>query len=186
MLRQDVRMAVLLMLLAAWPLGRVLAQSAPAPAGSAAKPMPRPDELEPAVDTTRSAPTSAAAPESLSGTRPCGRAPTRAAAAAAPHNAAAAKDAPPKAAAKKGVDRLNLETTDVTGNSELPKVHVHRALEAVGSGRPGRPARNSLLDEVLQPVDRDVFRRENRYYDALKPQAAEAKPDAAQGSGVKP
>jgi hypothetical protein len=49
----------------------------------------------------------------------------------------------------------------------------------------GRPV-NSLLDEVLQPVDRDVFKRENRYYDALKPQAAEAKPDAAQGSGAKP
>jgi hypothetical protein len=34
----------------------------------------------------------------------------------------------------------------------------------------GRPV-NSLLDEVLQPVDRDVFKRENRYYDALKPDA---------------
>ena len=37
----------------------------------------------------------------------------------------------------------------------------------------GRPV-NSLLDEVLQPVDRDVFRRENRYYEALKPDAAGA------------
>jgi hypothetical protein len=35
----------------------------------------------------------------------------------------------------------------------------------------GRPA-NSLLDEVLAPVDRDVFRRQNRYYEALKPDAA--------------
>ena len=34
----------------------------------------------------------------------------------------------------------------------------------------GKPA-NSLLDEVLAPVDRDVFKRENRYYDALKPDA---------------
>jgi hypothetical protein len=34
----------------------------------------------------------------------------------------------------------------------------------------GRPA-NSLLDEVLAPVDRDVFKRQNRYYDALKPDA---------------
>ncbi len=30
----------------------------------------------------------------------------------------------------------------------------------------GRPA-NSLLDEVLAPVDRDVFKRQNQYYDAL-------------------
>ena len=35
----------------------------------------------------------------------------------------------------------------------------------------GKPV-NSLLDDVLQPVDRDVFNRENRYYDALKPDAA--------------
>jgi hypothetical protein len=49
----------------------------------------------------------------------------------------------------------------------------------------GRPV-NSLLDEVLQPLDRDVFNRQNRYYDALKPENAGAKSDAAQGSGVKP
>jgi len=30
---------------------------------------------------------------------------------------------------------------------------------------------NSLVDEVLQPIDRDVFRRTTRYYDALKPDA---------------
>jgi hypothetical protein len=35
----------------------------------------------------------------------------------------------------------------------------------------GKPV-NSLLDEVLTPVDRDVFKRQNRYYDALKPDAA--------------
>jgi hypothetical protein len=32
----------------------------------------------------------------------------------------------------------------------------------------GKPV-NSLLDEVLTPVDRDVFKRENRYYRALTP-----------------
>ena len=36
----------------------------------------------------------------------------------------------------------------------------------------GRPV-NSLLDEVLAPVDREVFRRENRYYDALQPDTAQ-------------
>jgi hypothetical protein len=35
----------------------------------------------------------------------------------------------------------------------------------------GRPV-NSLLDEVLEPVDRDVFRRQNRYFEALQPNAA--------------
>jgi hypothetical protein len=41
----------------------------------------------------------------------------------------------------------------------------------------GRPV-NSLLDEVLAPVDRDVFKRENRYYRALQPDAPKA-PGAA-------
>jgi hypothetical protein len=36
----------------------------------------------------------------------------------------------------------------------------------------GKPV-NSLLDEVLTPVDRDVFQRENRYYRALTPGAVE-------------
>jgi hypothetical protein len=45
---------------------------------------------------------------------------------------------------------------------------------------------NSLLDEVLQPLDRDVFQRENRYYDALSPGANAPKTGAAQGSGNNP
>jgi hypothetical protein len=36
----------------------------------------------------------------------------------------------------------------------------------------GRPM-NSLLDEVLAPVDRDVFRREVTYYDAVKAEASQ-------------
>ena len=35
----------------------------------------------------------------------------------------------------------------------------------------GRPV-NSLVDEALQPVDREVFRREIDYYDALAPDRA--------------
>jgi hypothetical protein len=31
---------------------------------------------------------------------------------------------------------------------------------------------NSLLDEVLEPVDRDVFRRQNRYFEALQQDGA--------------
>jgi hypothetical protein len=49
----------------------------------------------------------------------------------------------------------------------------------------GKPV-NSLLDEVLQPLDRDVFKRENRYYDDLKPGAGDATAGAAQGSETKP
>ncbi|MEO8316459.1 MAG: hypothetical protein ABI645_16900 [Pseudomonadota bacterium] len=74
--------------------------------------------------------------------------------------------------AKPAQDRLELDATQITGNRELPRV-----LYVVPWKRPdlgdlaGRPA-NSLLDEVLAPVDRDVFRRQNRYYQALKPDSA--------------
>ena len=172
--RQDVRRITLLaVLLSMLPLQGVFAQTSPA-APTTSKPIPRPDELEPGVDTTRSAPASAPVAAPATAVTP--------AAAPAPKAAAAAK-AP---AVKKGADRLNLEATDVTGNSELPKVLYIVPWKRSDLGdMVGRPV-NSLLDEVLQPIDRDVFRRENRYYDALKPQAAEAKSDAVPDSGVKP
>ena len=48
----------------------------------------------------------------------------------------------------------------------------------------GRPL-NSLLDEALTPVDRDVFRRQNRYYAALSaaPGSDKSQPGAA-GDGA--
>jgi len=82
----------------------------------------------------------------------------------------------------KAEDHLQLDTTQITGNQELPKVLYIVPWKRSDLGDLlGRPA-NSLLDEVLQPVDRDVFKRENRYYDALKPDAAAAgKAGAAAG-----
>jgi hypothetical protein len=171
-------------LLAAVPAGVVLGQAAAA--GAAPANIPRPEELEPAVDTTKSsAPASApnpasAAPASAAAPAATPRVPAEANG-AAPKGAAGAKSA-----ARKGPDRLELETTDVTGNSELPKVLYIVPWKRSDLGdMVGRPV-NSLLDEVLQPLDRDVFNRQNRYYDALKPEGAGAKSDAAQGSGVKP
>lgn len=67
------------------------------------------------------------------------------------------------------MDRLDLDATQITGNRELPKVlYIVPWKQADLGDLVGRPA-NSLLDEVLEPVDRDVFRRQNRYYDALQP-----------------
>jgi hypothetical protein len=86
----------------------------------------------------------------------------------------------------KAQDHLQLDTTDITGNQELPKVLYIVPWKRSDLGDLlGRPA-NSLLDEVLQPVDRDVFRRENRYYDALKPDAAAAGDNSATGAGQTP
>ncbi len=66
-------------------------------------------------------------------------------------------------------DRIELDTTQITGNRELPKVMYIVPWKRSDLGDlVGKPV-NSLLDEVLAPVDRDVFRRENRYYQALRP-----------------
>ena len=73
----------------------------------------------------------------------------------------------------KAQDRIDLDTTQITGNRELPKVLYIVPWKRSDLGDLlGRPP-NSLLDEVLAPVDRDVFKRQNRYYDALKPDAAQ-------------
>jgi hypothetical protein len=91
---------------------------------------------------------------------------------------------PPPAAVKapapaKAMDRLELETTTVTGNRELPKVmYVVPWKKADLGDLKGRPA-NSLLDEVLAPVDRDVFRREVAYFSALATNSAPPPPQAA-------
>lgn len=94
------------------------------------------------------------------------------AAPAAPAESAPATPAPARGSA----DRIELEATQITGNAELPRV-----MYVVPWKRPelgdlgGRPAK-SLLDEVLAPVDRDVFRRQNSYYEALRPDAAPEQP----------
>jgi hypothetical protein len=64
-------------------------------------------------------------------------------------------------------DRLELDTTVVTGNRELPKVlYIVPWKKADLGDLPAQPF-NTLLDEVLTPVDRDVFRREVTYYEAV-------------------
>lgn len=80
--------------------------------------------------------------------------------------------------APRTTDRVDLDATQITGNQELPKV-----LYIVPWRRPelgdlaGKPL-NSLLDEVLAPIDRDVFRRENRYFESLQGSGPAASPDA--------
>lgn len=70
------------------------------------------------------------------------------------------------------MDRLELDPTTITGNRELPKVMVIVPWKRSDLGElQGRPA-NSLLNEILSPVDRDVFRRELRYFDTLEAESA--------------
>ncbi len=176
---------VLSVLIALCPLtlGAALAQEQPT---APARALPRPEQLEPAVDTTKSAP-AAATPPAAAGAAPAAKAAGATRKPAAVGTAAAPKEpAGSKASARKGADRLELDPTDITGNRELPKVLYIVPWKRSDLGDlVGKPV-NSLLDDVLQPLDRDVFQRENRYYDALKPEPAVPKAGAVQGSGDKP
>jgi len=94
---------------------------------------------------------------------------------AAPVETPAAEAVEPAVRAVEGprtMDHLELDPTSITGNRELPKVMVIVPWKRADLGDlTGRPA-NSLLNEVLAPVDREVFRRELRYFEAL-----DAKPE---------
>ena len=91
----------------------------------------------------------------------------------------AAKTQRPATQAPTKGDRLDLDTTVVTGNRELPKVLYIVPWKKADLGElPAQPF-NTLLDEVLTPVDRDVFRREVTYYGAVNSAAAEAAPAAS-------
>jgi hypothetical protein len=180
--------------------------------------------LEPGVDTSATPPSGAATTQSDAGSQPASSGgttpaatrskksskpatahagesgtppspdPNSAGGSSARADAAANTPAPSKTGSGKAQDRIDLDTTQITGNRELPKVLYIVPWKRSDLGDlVGKPP-NSLLDEVLTPVDRDVFKRENRYYDALKPDAgapagAAASPapaGAAPPSGGKP
>jgi hypothetical protein len=98
----------------------------------------------------------------------------------------AAAPAKPVAPGKRAQnDRLDLDTTIVTGNRELPKVLYIVPWKKADLGElPAQPF-NTLLDEVLTPVDRDVFRREVTYYGVVSA-GGNASPAAPASPGADP
>ncbi len=90
----------------------------------------------------------------------------------------AERSAPPVRGEARVMDELDLDRTEITGNRELPKVLYIVPWKASDLGDlVGRPV-NSLLDEVLAPVDREVFVRQVDYYQNLH-----AGPEAGAESG---
>jgi len=75
-----------------------------------------------------------------------------------------------KAAASKNTatDRLELQTATVTGDREQPKVMYIVPWKKSDIGDLSGKPMNSLLDEALAPVDRDEFKREVVYFNAVK------------------
>ena len=64
-------------------------------------------------------------------------------------------------------ESLELEGTTITGNRELPKaLHIVPWKTAEPGELAGRPMQ-SLVDEIMAPVDRDVMRRELEYYESV-------------------
>jgi hypothetical protein len=73
----------------------------------------------------------------------------------------------PAASRPLSTDRLQLDTTSIRGNQELPRVlYIVPWKDPAMGNLVGKPV-NSLIDEVLAPVDRDVFRRQTNYFDQL-------------------
>ena len=91
----------------------------------------------------------------------------------------AADPAPAPAAATAvptGDDHLNMERTKIIGNRELPKVlYIVPWKKPLPGELPGRPMK-SVLDEVLEPLDRDVFQTQVRYAAQLATPAAKPEP----------
>jgi hypothetical protein len=78
---------------------------------------------------------------------------------------------PAKAAPDRARDRLQLDSTAITGNRELPKVmSIVPWKGAEPAAGPDRPM-GSLIDELLMPLDRDEFKREITYYRDLTTQS---------------
>jgi hypothetical protein len=125
------------------------------------RPLADVDDLEPAVDVSEprvAVVTPAAAPIAPAVPPP-----------AAPAVAVPQDPRPPPAErpAPRVIDTLDLGTTSITGNAELPKVlYIVPWKKSDLGDLVGRPV-NTLLDEVLAPVDPAVFERHLSYYDSL-------------------
>jgi len=117
------------------------------------------DDLEPAVDTSASlepaVDTSNVADETTDDIEP------------AVSSAALAADVTREGSGNQVMDRLELGRTEITGNQELPKVlYIVPWQKSDPGDLMGKPI-NSLLDEVLAPLDREEFIRQIGYYDDL-------------------
>jgi hypothetical protein len=129
---------------------------ATAPAAKPAKATAQSEAGEPRANTSPATPQSEAGePRANTSSKPPSAAGARA------HTQTGKKE--PAAA-----DRLELGTATVTGDREQPKVMYIVPWKKSDIGDLAGKPMNSLVDEILAPVDRDVFKREVVYYKAVQ------------------
>ncbi len=61
------------------------------------------------------------------------------------------------------IDRATIDRTQIIGNRELPKVLYIVPWKKPAAGDLTGPPVESVLNEALAPIDRDVFRRQVHY-----------------------
>jgi hypothetical protein len=82
-------------------------------------------------------------------------------------SAVLAQDVRRRATASGVMDEMELGRTEITGNQELPTVmYIVPWKKSDPGDLMGKPV-NTLLDEVLAPLDREEFIRQVDYYDDL-------------------
>jgi len=74
-------------------------------------------------------------------------------------------------------DKADMEQTKIIGNRELPKVlYIVPWKKPVPGELPGRPLK-SVLDETMEPLDRDVFQRQVKYGAQVAPPETKPAPE---------
>ena len=74
-------------------------------------------------------------------------------------------------------DRADLDRSQIIGNRELPKVlYIVPWKKPMPGDLAGRPLQ-SVIDEALAPVDRDVFRRQVHYDTLTQVRVVEPMPE---------
>jgi hypothetical protein len=85
-------------------------------------------------------------------------------------------------------DRATIDRTQIIGNKELPKVLYIVPWKKPAPGDLSGVPSESVLDEALAPVDRDVFRRQVHYNALTQPGGAAqpARPSDPASAGASP
>jgi len=170
------------LLCAAWSAAP--AQTPAAPADKPSQSTAQSEAGEPRATTSDSAASAPRAPAPVSAPEPTpGPVPSPTRAPAVAGKAAGRQAAPEpeggRKAAPKGektpakTDRLDLGLATVTGDHEQPKVMYIVPWKKSDIGDLAAKPMNSLVDEILAPVDRDVFKREVVYYRAVQADASQ-------------